>query len=142
MVVRSTRQRRGFPLPLPLLVLAEEGNTRKDAVRLGRALAAARSQREMRQADVAHRIGVSSQTVSNWECGRQRPDIVWWPAIRRILGIQPNEFLRETATREPDDSLGEILLARLDQLQAVVDQLQTVVSDLQARLVCLEGSLS
>ena len=49
----------------------------------------ARSKRRLRQCDVASFIGVSKETIANWEKARTRPPVESMPAIVRFLGYEP-----------------------------------------------------
>lgn len=53
----------------------------------------------LRQKDAAERLGVSPDTVRNWEVGRAQPALWQWPALIRFLGYAPFD------TAEDSDSL-------------------------------------
>lgn len=61
-------------------------------------LAAARINRGMRQEDVAKRLGVSKQSIVNWERGRRKPNAATIMALSQIYEIDvdhiflPKEF--------------------------------------------------
>ena len=46
-----------------------------------------RAQRGMEQKALADQIGVTGNSISNWENGRSRPDVNLLPAIAKALGI-------------------------------------------------------
>ena len=63
---------------------------------------ASRVAKNMTQAELADEMGVSFQSVSNWERGYSRPDIAKLRELCRVLGISVDELLggeRETAPR-------------------------------------------
>jgi transcriptional regulator with XRE-family HTH domain len=41
------------------------------------------------QKDVARRLGVSTDTIRNWELGRARPAPWQWPKLGEFLGYLP-----------------------------------------------------
>ena len=53
--------------------------------------------RSLEQKAFAKQLGVASNAVSNWECGRSRPDVNLLPAICRALDITLYELYGETA---------------------------------------------
>ena len=59
-----------------------------------------REQRGMEQKELAARIGVSANAVSNWENGRGRPDLNLLPALSKALGAGLYELF---ALPAPDD---------------------------------------
>ena len=54
---------------------------------------ALREARGLEQKALAARLGVSANAVSNWECGRSRPDLNLLPALCGALGTTPGELL-------------------------------------------------
>ena len=68
-----------------------------------------REARGLEQKLFAAQIGVTPNAVSNWECGRSRPDVNLLPSICRALNISLYELLGEEAP-------AELLTAREKQL--------------------------
>ena len=60
---------------------------------LGARLRAYRVLRSLSQAAFAGMIGVSCARVSNWESGRNRPDVDILARICEVLGVSPSELL-------------------------------------------------
>ena len=54
---------------------------------IGRQIRLFREKRALEQKELAEKLGVSANAVSNWECGRGRPDYNLLPALCRTLGI-------------------------------------------------------
>ena len=46
-----------------------------DTVKIGKRIAELRKKRDMTQFEIADRLGISYQAVSNWERGNSMPDI-------------------------------------------------------------------
>lgn len=61
-----------------------------------------REAKGLEQKAFAARLGVTGNAVSNWECGRGRPDVNLLPAICRTLGVTLYELYGETP---PTDTL-------------------------------------
>lgn len=80
-----------------------------------------RTARNMTQEQTAQALGVSTQTVSRWECGTTLPDVSILPQIARLYCVTIDDLYRETsvayenyasrlcsvyeATRQPEDYL-------------------------------------
>lgn len=47
---------------------------------------------EMTQEEIAKCVGVSKNTISNWECGNTTPDIYQGLQIAKILRVNPFEL--------------------------------------------------
>lgn len=80
-----------------------------------------RTAKNMTQEQAAHALGVSTQTVSRWECNTTLPDVTMLPEIARLYCVTIDDLYRETsmaydnyaqrlgsvyeATRQPEDYL-------------------------------------
>jgi len=77
---------------LPLVKVVRKASTRKTVpppARIGEHVKCIRSERRLRQADVATEIGVSAATILHWEAGHTEPPVAFMPAITRFLGYEP-----------------------------------------------------
>jgi transcriptional regulator with XRE-family HTH domain len=63
----------------------------------------ARQKRGLLQREVAELIGVTKETVANWEKGHTQPTVHDLPAVTRFLGFDPSA--------SPDSRLGARMLA-------------------------------
>ena len=52
-----------------------------------------RTLRKMEQKELARRLNITPNSVSNWECGRSRPDVSLLPELCRVLEITPFELM-------------------------------------------------
>ena len=56
-------------------------------------IAELRKKRDMTQFEIADRLGISYQAVSNWERGNSMPDIAKLPELAEIFGVTVDEIL-------------------------------------------------
>lgn len=54
-----------------------------------------KKEKNMKQSELAERLGVTNKTVSRWEIGKYMPDLSVFTEISKILGITINELLEE-----------------------------------------------
>ena len=79
---------------------------------IGAKLRQARQQRGLTQEELAERLGLSRQTISNWENQRSFPDIVSLIAISELYGLSLDELVKEDRNmidhlRESTDTVGQ-----------------------------------
>ena len=72
-----------------------------DQEKTGKFIARMRREKEMTQAQLGERLGVTNKTVSRWETGKYMPDISMLSDLSRELGITVNELL--SGERLPDN---------------------------------------
>ncbi len=64
-----------------------------DQKKIGRFIAALRKDKNLTQAQLGERVGVTNKTISRWENGNYLPDIAIMPSLCAELGINVNELL-------------------------------------------------
>ena len=64
-----------------------------DMQKVGRSISENRKRQNMTQMELADRMNVSYQAVSNWERGNSMPDIAKLPELAEIFGITVDELL-------------------------------------------------
>lgn len=64
-----------------------------DTIKIGRKIAALRKAKDMTQVELADKMMVSYQAVSNWERGNSLPDISKLADLSQILGVSIEELL-------------------------------------------------
>lgn len=60
---------------------------------LGKRIAALRREKELKQDELAEKLGVSAQAVSKWENDQTCPDISLLPLLSKTLGVSVDELL-------------------------------------------------
>ena len=60
---------------------------------LEKRIAALRHEKQLKQDELAEKLGISSQAVSKWENDQTCPDISLLPQLAQILGISVDELL-------------------------------------------------
>lgn len=81
-----------------------------DTMQIGKRIAELRKQNDMTQFELADRLSISFQAVSNWERGNSMPDIAKLPELAELFGVsidqilgKSNAVLTDTAeNRAPD----------------------------------------
>ena len=68
---------------------------------LGKRIGALRRQKEMKQEELADRLGVSPQAVSKWENDQTCPDISLLPMLAQSLGVTVDELLSGKQEQQP-----------------------------------------
>lgn len=93
-----------------------------DQILTGQFIARKRKEKNLTQAELAERLGVSNKTVSKWETGKCMPDYSVAPALCRELGVTLSELM-DGESAEPgsirtyDDEQILELMRRTDALE-------------------------
>ena len=69
---------------------------------LGKRIATHRREKELKQDELAEKLGVTPQAVSKWENNQTCPDISLLPGLAAILGISVDELLSGKKEEVPD----------------------------------------
>lgn len=64
-------------------------------VHFGKRMASLRRRNELSQAELAEKLGVTSQAVSKWECGTALPDIELLLELSHLYNVSVNELLED-----------------------------------------------
>lgn len=70
--------------------------------KIGRFIAKKRKEKNMTQAELAVKLGVTDRAVSHWENGRRLPDVSLFKLICEIFDISVNEFLNGEEIKKND----------------------------------------
>lgn len=65
-----------------------------DQAKIGKFIGEIRKEKDLKQAELAEKLGVTSKTVSRWETGKYMPDSSLFTDISQILGVTINELLQ------------------------------------------------
>lgn len=85
-----------------------------DQVKIGAFIASQRKEKDLTQAILAERLGITDRAVSKWERGKGLPDVSIMTALCDILGITVNELLSgERFNVENNQQKNEQLLLEL-----------------------------
>ena len=110
-----------------------------DMQNIGRTIASARKAHDMTQMELADKLNISFQAISNWERGISMPDISKLPEIANLLDLTIDELLGKSspviddllssddeplqpAEIEPEDVLEAAPLLKPSQLQNVIEK--------------------
>lgn len=96
-----------------------------DPIIIGSFIAKKRKAKDMTQAQLAERLGVSNKTISKWETGRCMPDYSVIESLCRELNISVAEFMEgedasgagDSGNRAFDDSQMLDLIKRIQTLE-------------------------
>lgn len=76
---------------------------------LGGRLRELRESRGLTQAQLAHLLGKSWETISNFERGKTLPSLVTLEQLAGVLGVSMREFFSERAIERSSDELDAVL---------------------------------
>ena len=93
---------------------------------LGKRIAALRREKELKQDELAEKLGVSAQAVSKWENDQTCPDISLLPSLAKILGVTVDELLSGKQENAP-------------VVQVVPESKRKDINDMMLRMVLKSG---
>ena len=64
-----------------------------DQEKVGKFIAEQRKKQKLTQEELASKLGVSNRSISNWENGKNMPDLSLFKPLCEILDISINELL-------------------------------------------------
>jgi len=71
--------------------------------KIGKFIAQKRKEKGLKQSDISIKLGVSDRSVSNWERGKNMPDLSLLEPLSKILDISINELLMGEDIREDNN---------------------------------------
>lgn len=104
-----------------------------DVVKIGAFIKAQRTELNMKQKDLAEKIGCTDKAISRWETGKGLPDMSFIIPLSRELNISINELLMgeklicETATAETTEIVTEIIKKNDETLVDVIEESQKTI---------------
>lgn len=87
-----------------------------DQEKIGRFIANCRKQRKMTQSELGEKLGVTEKSVSNWENGRNMPDLSLYKPLCNELNITLNDLLsgEKVTEKEYREKLEENIINTID----------------------------
>ena len=87
-----------------------------DQEKIGRFIANCRKQRKMTQSELGEKLGVTEKSVSNWENGRNMPDLSLFKPLCNELNITLNDLLsgEKITEKEYREKLEENIINTID----------------------------
>ena len=82
-----------------------------DQEKVGRFIAQRRKNKKLTQQELAEKLGVSEKAISNWENGRNMPDVSLYKALCDILDISIEELINgeKKRHRSPKNSRNKVI---------------------------------
>lgn len=110
-----------------------------DQEKIGRFIAVNRKKKKLTQSDLAEKLGVTDRSVSNWENGKNMPDLSLFKPLCDVLGITINELLSGENVEEEDykDKLEENFINTI----VYVDKKNTISNDKKSVVWLIIGIL-
>ena len=86
--------------------------------KIGKFIAYNRKKKKLTQSELAEKLGVTDRAVSNWENGKNMPDLSLFKPLCDILGISINELMSGEVidNREYTDKLEENFINTIDYI--------------------------
>ena len=84
--------------------------------KIGKFIAECRRQRKMTQSELGERLGVTEKSISNWENGRNMPDLSLFKPLCDELNISLNDFMSGEKVKEKEyqEKLEENIINTID----------------------------
>lgn len=86
--------------------------------KIGKFIAENRKIKKLTQAELAEKLGVTDRTISNWENGKNMPDLSLFKPLCDILGITINELMsgEKISNQEYNEKLEENIINTIDYI--------------------------
>ncbi len=101
-----------------------------DQEKIGKFIAEQRKKQKLTQEELASKLGVSNRSVSNWENGKNMPDLSLFKPLCEILGISINELLsgEKINNKKYQDKLTEnIINLTIDSKKRLVKTIKRMI---------------
>jgi transcriptional regulator with XRE-family HTH domain len=79
-----------------------EGENFMNQEKIGKFIAEKRKEKKLTQAELAEKLGVSDRSISNWENGKNMPDLSLFKPLCDELDISLNDFLSGEVVKEKE----------------------------------------
>ena len=87
-----------------------------DQEKIGKFIAKCRKQRKMTQSELGEKLGVTEKSISNWENGRNMPDLSLFNPLCKELNVSLNDLLSGEVVTEKkyQEKLEENIINTID----------------------------
>ena len=105
--------------------------------KIGKFIAENRKLKKITQSELAEKLGVTDRSVSNWETGKNMPDLSLFKPLCDILGITINELMsgEKISSQEYNEKLEENFINTIDY----IDKKKNNSNDLKSILMLITG---
>ena len=86
-------------------------------VKIGKFIADKRKEKKLTQQQLAEKLGVSDRAISNWENGKNMPDISLFPIISKELDVTVNDLMsgEKVDKKEYQEKFEENIIYTIDK---------------------------
>lgn len=86
-------------------------------VKIGKFISEKRKEKKLTQQQLAEKLGVSDRAISNWENGKNMPDISLFPIISRELDVTVNDLMsgEKVDKKEYQEKFEENIIYTIDE---------------------------
>lgn len=101
-----------------------------DQEKIGKFIATCRKEKKITQSKLSEQLGVTDRSVSNWENGKNMPDLSLFKPLCEILGITINELLsgEKLAKEKYQEKLEENIVNTIDYSTKKINKYNEVIS--------------
>ncbi len=97
--------------------------------KIGKFIAECRKEKNMTQQELAEKLGVSDRTISNWENGRNMPDLSLFKPLCKELGITLNDLMSGEKVKEKEyqEKLEENIINTINYTNKKIENRNTFI---------------
>ena len=97
--------------------------------KIGKFIAECRRQRKMTQSELGEKLGVTEKSISNWENGRNMPDLSLFKPLCEELNISLNDLMSGEKVKEKDyrEKLEENIINTIDYSNKKIESLNIFI---------------
>ena len=101
-----------------ILKFAQKGANFMDQEKIGKFIAENRKKKNLTQLELAEKLGVTDRTISNWENGKNMPDLALFKPLCDELGITINELMsgEKLNDKKYNEKLEENIINTIDYI--------------------------
>ena len=97
--------------------------------KIGKFILECRKIKKLTQSELAEKLGVTDKSVSNWENGRNMPDLSLFKPLCEVLGISINDLIsgEKVSKDEYQDKLEENIISTIDYTNRKMSEKNSVI---------------